>query len=195
MRQSEINRKTAETDIRLTLELDGTGQSEIRTGIGFLDHMLTLWAGHGRFDLTVSCQGDTYVDGHHTAEDVGICLGTAFSEALGDKRGVVRYGDCALPMDETLILCAVDLSGRAYLGFDVTVPAQRIGDFDSELLEEFLLAFTRQAAVTLHVRKLAGSNSHHIVEGVFKAFARALRAAVNVDPAFAQEIPSTKGVL
>ena len=195
MRTVEIIRRTAETDISLTLNLDGKGQSTVATGCGFLDHMLTLFARHGRFDLTVSCQGDTWVDDHHTVEDVGIALGQAFSNALGDKRGIRRYGDCCLPMDESLILTAVDLSGRSYLGYDLTIPTEKVGTFDTELVEEFWLAFVRNAACTLHLRKLSGTNSHHIIEGTFKSAARSLRQAVSVDPAFAEEIPSTKGVL
>ena len=195
MRTAAINRKTAETDISLQLNLDGKGQSTVATGCGFLDHMLTLFARHGRFDLTVSCQGDTWVDDHHTVEDVGIALGQAFAAALGDKRGIRRYGDCTLPMDEALILTAVDLSGRSYLGFDLSIPTQKVGTFDTELVEEFWLAFVRNAACTLHIRKLAGTNSHHIIEGAFKSAARSLGQAVSIDPAFADDIPSTKGVL
>ena len=195
MRTSEIIRKTAETDIRLFLNLDGSGQSEIDTGVGFLNHMLTLFAKHGRFDLTVKCVGDTDVDDHHTTEDIGIALGQAFSEALGEKRGIVRYGDTTLPMDEALILCAVDFSGRAYLGFDLPLPAEKVGSFDTELVEEFFLGFVRNAACTLHIRKLAGTNTHHIIEGTFKCAARTLKKAVLIDPEYADEIPSTKGVL
>ena len=195
MRTSKINRKTAETDIRLTLNLDGDGTSKIDTGCGFLDHMLTLFARHGRFDLTVDCKGDTWVDDHHTVEDVGIVLGTAFAEALGNKRGICRYGDTVLPMDEALILSAVDLSGRAYLGYALKIPTEKVGTFDTELCEEFWLAFVRNAACTLHIRQLAGKNSHHIIEGTFKSVARSLRDAVAIDPLFANDIPSTKGVL
>lgn len=195
MRKAELSRKTAETDIRLSLDLDGTGRSEIGTGCGFLDHMLTLFARHGRFDLTVSCQGDTYVDDHHTVEDIGICLGDAFARALGDKRGIVRYGSCALPMDEALILTAVDVSGRGMLCYGLDIPTEKVGTFDTELTKEFLIAFARRADMTVHVRQLAGENSHHIIEGAFKSLARSLGAAVSVDPRFAQEIPSTKGVL
>ena len=195
MRTAEIARKTAETDIRLTLNLDGTGISSIATGCGFMDHMLTLFARHGRFDLTVSCQGDTYVDDHHTVEDIGICLGDAFAAALGDKRGITRYGSMTLPMDESLILTAVDLSGRGMLCYDLDIPTEKVGTFDTELVEEFLLAFTRRADVTLHVQQLAGKNSHHIIEGTFKSLARSLAQAVSIDERFAQEIPSTKGVL
>lgn len=194
-RTAEITRKTKETDITLALNLDGRGESEIQSGCGFLDHMLTLFAKHGSFDLTVVCKGDTYVDDHHTVEDIGIVLGQAFSEALGDKRGIERYGSMTLPMDESLILAAVDLSGRSYLGFALDIPTARVGSFDTELVEEFWLAFTRNALCTLHLRKIAGSNSHHIIEGAFKAAARALRAAVAIDPARASDLPSTKGVL
>ena len=195
MRTAEIYRKTAETDVALTLDLDGSGKSEISTGVGFLDHMLTLFARHGRFDLTLSCKGDTWVDDHHSVEDVGIALGQAFAKALGDKRGIARYGSCILPMDESLILTAVDLSGRAFLGYDLRVPTPRVGTFDTELTEEFFWAFVRNAACTLHLRKLAGKNSHHIIEGAFKSAARSLRAAVRIEEAYKDEIPSTKGVL
>ena len=195
MRKAEIKRKTAETDITLTLDLDGSGKSAVNTGCGFLDHMLTLFAAHGKFDLTVKCVGDTYVDYHHTTEDVGIALGEAFASALGDKRGICRYGDAVLPMDETLILSAVDFSGRAYLDWSVSIPTEKVGDFDTELAEEFWLGFIRKAACALHVRKLAGRNSHHIIEGVFKSVAHSMKGAVAVDPRFVAEIPSTKGVL
>ena len=195
MRKSDISRKTAETDIRLTLTLDGTGKSDIQTGVGFLDHMLTLFARHGAFDLSLSCQGDTNVDDHHSVEDIGIALGEAFREALGEKRGIRRYGDVTLPMDEALILAAVDLSGRGGFYGDLHIPAQKVGTFDTELTEEFFIALARNGGMTLHVRQLAGQNSHHIIEGAFKAVARALRTAVAVDPDFAEEIPSTKGVL
>ena len=195
MRTAEIARRTAETDIRLSLVLDGTGKGQIETGCGFLDHMLTLFARHGRFDLTVACQGDTWVDDHHTVEDVGICLGDAFAQALGDKRGILRYGSCALPMDEALILTAVDISGRGMLCYGLEIPAQKVGTFDTELTKEFLIAFARRADMTVHVRQLAGENSHHIIEGAFKSLARSLRTAVSIDRDFAQEIPSTKGVL
>ena len=195
MRYTEISRKTAETDIVLSLNLDGTGASAIDTGCGFLDHMLTLFAKHGRFDLDISCEGDTWVDDHHTVEDVGIALGQAFEKALGEKRGISRYGSQILPMDESLVLCAVDMSGRAYLGYELPIPSQKIGTFDTELVQEFWLGFVRNAQATLHIRLLTGSNSHHIVEGAFKAAGRALRAAVAVDAAFSDEIPSTKGVL
>ena len=195
MRTSELKRTTAETDISLCLNLDGTGKSEIETGCGFLDHMLTLFARHGRFDLNITCQGDTYVDDHHTVEDIGITLGKAFKEALGDKKGITRYGSTVLPMDESLILSAVDLSGRGYLGYALEIPTEKVGTFDTELVEEFWLGFIRNAECTLHIRQLAGSNSHHIIEGAFKSVARSLKAAVAIDAAFADEIPSTKGVL
>ena len=194
-RTAIIGRKTAETDINLTLNIDGTGKSAINTGCGFLDHMLTLFARHGRFDLTVVCTGDTYVDDHHTVEDIGICLGQAFRKALGDLRGVTRYGSMMLPMDEALILSAVDLSGRSFLAYDLEIPTEKVGTFDTQLNEEFWLAFTRNAACTLHIRQLAGKNSHHIIEGCFKSVGRSLKQAVSIDPAFAEEIPSTKGVL
>ena len=193
MRTAEILRKTAETDIMLTLNLDGSGKSAIRTGVGFLDHMLTLFAAHGKFDLSVSCQGDTYVDDHHSAEDIGICLGKAFNEALGDKRGITRYGSFLLPMDEALIQTAVDISGRSCLGYGLEIPTEKIGSFDSELVEEFWLAFVRNCPMSLHIRQLAGKNSHHIVEGCFKSVARSLRIAVASDGT--DDIPSTKGVL
>ena len=193
MRTAEIVRKTAETDIALTLNLDGTGKSSVNTGCGFLDHMLTLFAAHGRFDLTVVCRGDTQVDDHHSVEDIGICLGQAFSMALGDKRGITRYGSFLLPMDEALILSAVDISGRSCLCFGLEIPTEKIGAFDTELVEEFFLAFTRCCPMSLHFKQLAGRNSHHIVEGAFKSVARALKAAVALDGT--NEIPSTKGVL
>ena len=195
MRTAEITRRTAETDVRLRLELDGTGESRVSTGCGFLDHMLTLFARHGRFDLEITCQGDTCVDDHHTVEDVGICLGDAFAQALGDKRGVARYGSALLPMDEALILTAVDLSGRGMLCCELRIPAQKVGTFDTELAEEFFIALARRGDMTLHIRQLAGNNSHHIIEGAFKSLARSLGAAAAVDPRFSQEIPSTKGVL
>ena len=195
MRTAEISRKTAETEITLRLALDGTGISRIETGVGFLDHMLTLFASHGRFDMVLSCTGDTRVDDHHTVEDVGIALGRAFRQALGDKRGICRYGDKTIPMDETLILAAVDLSGRDYLGYSLQIPTEKVGTFDTELVEEFFLGFVRNCGCNLHIRQLAGTNSHHIIEGTFKAVARALRAAVAVDPALEGQVPSTKGVL
>ncbi len=195
MRQIKTARKTNETDIVLNFNLDGTGLSQIDTGIGFLDHMLTLFAKHGRFDLDLTCRGDIEVDGHHTMEDIGICLGNAVREALGDCAGITRYGSMLLPMDESLILCAVDISGRSYLGYGLDIPMQRVGSFDTELVEEFFVAFVRAAAVTLHIKQLDGKNSHHIIEGTFKAFARALSNAVAIDQKRAGEIPSTKGVL
>ena len=195
MKTATIIRKTAETDINLTLTIDGSGKSEVSSGCGFLDHMLTLFAKHGKFDLVLTCKGDTWVDDHHTVEDIGIALGQAFSEALGDKKGICRYGDTVLPMDESLILTAVDLSGRSYLGYGLEIPTQKVGTFDTELVEEFFLGFVRNAQMNLHIRQLAGSNSHHIIEGAFKSVARSLRQAVSIDAAFADEIPSTKGVL
>lgn len=195
MRTASINRKTAETEIVLTLNIDGTGKSELSTGCGFLDHMLTLFSKHGLFDLNLSCKGDTWVDYHHTVEDIGICLGTAFREALGDCKGIVRYASIALPMDEALCLAAVDVSGRGVLGFDLKIPTQKVGDFDCELVKEFFLAFTRESRITLHLCSFAGENSHHIIEGAFKGFAVSLRHALETDPRRANEIPSTKGVL
>ena len=195
MRNAEIARKTNETDIKLTLELDGAGKSEISTGCGFLDHMLTLFARHGRFDISVSCKGDTYVDYHHTVEDIGIALGDAFRKALGDMRGIVRYGSMFLPMDEALIMTAVDISGRPHLSYGLDIPAQKVGNFDTELTEEFFLGFVRHAGMTLHIKQLAGTNSHHIIEGAFKSAARSLAAAVKIEEAYKNEIPSTKGVL
>ena len=195
MRQATISRKTGETDIELTLNLDGTGESEISSGVGFLDHMLTLFARHSGFDLTLSCVGDTEVDDHHSVEDIGICLGRALAEALDEKRGVARYGDITLPMDEALILAAVDLSGRGAFFSELSIPTQKVGSFDTELVEEFFIALCREAGITLHLRQLSGRNSHHIIEGCFKSFARSLRKAVAIDPAFADEVPSTKGVL
>ena len=195
MRTAEIIRTTKETDIRLSLNLDGTGKSEIKSGVGFLDHMLTLFAKHGRFDLTLTCNGDTYVDDHHSVEDIGIALGQAFEQALSDKRGIIRYGSFILPMDETLILAAVDISGRAYLNYDLHIPTEKVGTFDTELTEEFFLGFTRNANLTLHLKQLEGKNSHHIIEGTFKCVARAMKQAVAIDEAFKDEIPSTKGVL
>ena len=195
MRTEKIERNTNETKIKLTLCLDGSGKSNIDSGCGFLDHMLTLFAKHGGFDLEVFCSGDTDVDFHHTVEDIGIVLGDAFKNALGNKKGIFRYGNMILPMDETLILSAVDLSGRAYLGYDVNIPTFKVGDFDTELCEEFWLGFTRKAECNLHIKQLAGSNSHHIIEGIFKSVARSLKAAVAIDPANKDSIPSTKGAL
>ena len=194
-RTASVQRKTAETDINLSLNLDGTGKSEIQTGVGFLDHMLTLLAKHGRFDLEVFCHGDTQVDDHHSVEDIGIVLGQAFAHALGDKRGITRYGSFLLPMDEALVLTAVDLSGRDTLRYALNIPTQKVGTFDTELVEEFFLAFVRNAGVTLHLRQLDGTNSHHIIEAAFKGFGRALAQAVAPDPKSAGEVPSTKGVL
>lgn len=195
MRKADIKRKTAETDITLKLNLDGKGASKIDSGCGFLDHMLTLFAKHGRFDLSVKCSGDTQVDYHHTVEDIGICLGQAFNKALGEKKGIVRYGSTILPMDEALILTAVDISGRSFLVQELDIKADKVGDFDTELVVEFLVAFSRSAEITLHVRQLSGANAHHIIEGVFKSLARSMRAAVAIDSSAKNEIPSTKGVL
>lgn len=195
MRTSAIQRNTAETQIALKLDLDGTGASNIKTGCGFLDHMLTLFSRHGRFDLEVNCKGDTDVDDHHTVEDIGIALGQALKEALGEKRGITRYGSFLLPMDEALILCAIDISGRDYLNFGLDIPTQKVGSFDTELVEEFFLGLTRNAGITLHFKQLDGKNSHHIIEGAFKAFGRALAIACKIDADYADEIPSTKGVL
>ena len=193
MRTAEITRNTAETNISLKVNLDGTGKTEVSTGVGFLNHMLTLFAAHGKFDLEVRCVGDTDVDDHHSVEDVGICLGQAFRQALGDKRGITRYGSFLLPMDEALILAAVDISGRSSLNDALEIPTEKIGSFDTELVEEFFLGFTRSCPMSLHLRKLAGTNSHHIAEGAFKAFGRAMKAAVALDGT--DKIPSTKGVL
>ena len=195
MRTAEVTRKTAETDISLKLNLDGSGKSKINTGCGFLDHMLVLFASHGRFDLDISCKGDTYVDYHHTVEDIGIALGKAFYDALGEKRGIRRYGDTILPMDEALIMSAVDFSGRSYLGYDLEIPTEKVGDFDTELAREFFLGFIRNAECSLHIKMLSGKNTHHILEGAFKSVARTLREAVQLDEEFKNEIPSTKGVL
>ena len=195
MRTATCNRTTAETQINLTLCLDGTGKSEINSGVGFLDHMLTLFARHARMDLALTCAGDTNVDDHHSVEDIALALGEALKEALGEKRGIVRYGSELLPMDEALVLCAVDLSGRSCLRYTASIPSQKIGSFDTELVQEFFAALSRTAGMTLHIKQLDGENSHHIVEAMFKALGRALKQAVAVDPAFANEIPSTKGVL
>ena len=195
MRQSEIKRKTAETDIAIKLDIDGSGQGTISTGVGFLDHMLTLFSRHGRFDLDVTCKGDTYVDDHHSVEDIGIALGQAFREALGDKRGICRYGDIILPMDEALVLVSVDISGRGMLCYRAAFRTEKIGTFDTQLVEEFFIAFATNAGITLHIKQLDGRNSHHIAEGMFKAVGRALRKAVDEDPAAKGQIPSTKGVL
>lgn len=195
MRKATVRRKTAETDILLTLNLDGDGASNVATGCGFMDHMLTLFAAHGRFDLEVSCAGDTQVDDHHSVEDIGICLGQAFLEALGDKRGIYRYADRLIPMDEALIQTAVDISGRGALGYGLRIPTQKVGTFDTELVEEFWLAFTREARLALHFVEISGTNAHHIIEGAFKSAARSLSAAAAIDERRAGEIPSTKGVL
>ena len=195
MRTASIKRDTKETQIELALDLDGTGTGSIATGCGFLDHMLTLFARHGDFDLSVTCQGDTQVDYHHTVEDIGICLGKAFTQALGDKRGITRYGQFLLPMDETLVLCACDLSGRDYLGWAVDLPAAKVGDFDTELAKEFWLAFVRCCPASIHIRELAGENTHHILEAVFKGMGRTLKMAVAPDAKHLDEIPSTKGTL
>ena len=195
MRTAEIRRKTAETDIQLDLNIDGSGKSEISTGVGFLDHMLTLFSRHGRFDLNLVCKGDVDVDDHHSVEDIGICLGKAFAEAAGDMRGIKRYGSMILPMDETLIVCAVDISGRSYLNFGLDIPTEKVGTFDTELAEEFFQAFVRNFPITLHIKQLEGKNSHHIIEGTFKAFGRAMKNAIEKDIKYADEIPSTKGVL
>ena len=195
MRTAKIDRKTNETDIKLSLNIDGTGKSNIQSGCGFLDHMLMLFASHGKFDLEIKCNGDTYVDDHHTTEDIGIVLGQAFAQALADKRGIVRYGSTILPMDEALILTAVDFSGRSHLAYSLEIPTEKVGTFDTELVKEFFLAFTRNASLTLHIKQLDGENSHHIIEGTFKSVARSIRAAVKIDNDFADEIPSSKGVL
>ena len=195
MRTAKVERKTGETDVRISLELDGRGESEIKTGVGFLDHMLTLFASHGRFDLKTEAQGDTYVDDHHTVEDIGIALGTAFSQALGQKEGIRRYGYMILPMDEALIMSAVDLSGRSHMSFDVDLKAEKVGDFDTELVEEFWIAFVRNCPMSLHIRQMAGSNTHHVIEGIFKSVARSMRQAVGIDWELDGQIPSTKGVL
>lgn len=195
MRTATINRETKETNIALSLTLEGTGNANINTGVGFLDHMLDLFARHGRFDLAVTCNGDVRVDDHHSVEDVGICLGRAFREALGDCKGILRYGSMLLPMDEALVQCAVDVSGRSYLVYRMEIPTEKVGTFDTELVEEFLIAFTREAGITLHARQLDGTNSHHIIEALFKALGRALSAAVRIDSDRKDEIPSTKGTL
>ncbi|MBO5735721.1 MAG: imidazoleglycerol-phosphate dehydratase HisB [Clostridia bacterium] len=195
MRTYQCNRTTSETDISLELNLDGKGVSSVETGCGFLDHMLTLFAKHGRFDLTLSCKGDIQVDDHHTVEDVGIVLGTAFKSALGDKKGIIRYGNMILPMDEALILSAVDISGRGGCYYALEIPTEKVGTFDTQLCKEFWIAFATNAGITLHIRQAAGENSHHIIEGAFKSVARSLKEAVAIDPAFAEEVPSTKGML
>ena len=195
MRQSEISRKTGETDVKIRLDLDGTGEYAIDTGVGFLNHMLELFARHGRFNLQVTCKGDTWVDDHHSTEDIGIALGQAFDRALGDRKGITRYGSMLLPMDESLIESAVDISGRGMLAYGLDIPTEKVGSFDTELVEDFFQAFAQNARCTLHIRQLAGRNSHHIIEGAFKSVARSLRTAVKIDPDTAGEIPSTKGVL
>ncbi len=195
MRTAQIERETQETWISLELNLDGTGQGEINSGCGFLNHMLELFARHGDFDLKLQCRGDLDVDAHHTVEDIGICLGRAFTQALGDKRGICRYGQFLLPMDEALVLCAADLSGRDYLSWAVELPAHKVGDFDTELAKEFWLAFVRNCPASVHLRQLAGENTHHILEAVFKGMGRTLKMAVALDPRHSDEIPSTKGVL
>lgn len=195
MRSGQIKRKTKETDIQLSLNIDGSGAFRINTGCGFLDHMLELFSRHGRFDLFLECIGDSHVDDHHTVEDIGICLGQAFRDALGTKTGIYRYGSMVLPMDETLMLCGLDISGRAYLNFDVEIPTAKVGTFDTELVKEFMTAFSREMGLTLHFKMLAGENSHHIIEAIFKSLARALDQATDINPKYADEIPSTKGVL
>lgn len=195
MRTAEIKRTTKETDIFLQLNIDGTGKSDINTGVGFFDHMLILFAAHGMFDLTVKCDGDLQVDAHHTVEDIGICLGMAFAEALGDMKGIKRYADKIIPMDESLVLCAVDISGRPHLSFDLPVPSATVGNFDTELVSEFFCSFVRNAKMTLHIKKLDGINTHHIIEGCFKAFGRTLDEATMIDERRADVLPSTKGVL
>ena len=195
MRSVQINRQTAETNVTLSLNLDGSGKADIHTGCGFLDHMLTLFAVHGCFDLCVQGVGDTQVDDHHTVEDIGICLGQALAQAIGDKKGIARYGSVILPMDEALILCAVDLSGRGLLSYQADIPTEKVGTFDTELAEEFFMALARTGEITLHIRQLSGTNSHHIIEGMFKAAARSLSAAVTIDQRRAGTVPSSKGVL
>ena len=195
MRTAQINRKTKETDISLTLNIDGTGVSNINSGCGFLDHMLTLLSKHARFDIDLTCKGDTEVDYHHTTEDIGIVLGLALGEALGDMRGINRYGSMLLPMDETLILSAVDISGRPHLEYGLNIPATKVGNFDTELTQEFFISLVRNAKLTLHINQISGSNSHHIIEGAFKSVARSLKEAVAIDEKYINEIPSTKGVL
>ncbi len=195
MRQVSISRKTSETHIELTLNLDGSGQGNITSGVGFLDHMLTLFTKHAHFDLHLVCQGDTYVDDHHSTEDIGVVLGEALAKSLGNKAGVMRYGSMLLPMDEALVLCAVDLSGRSCLRFQADFSSSKVGTFDTELVEEFLTAFVRSAGITLHIKQLDGKNTHHIIEAMFKALGRSLRTAVRIDPLSPDEIPSTKGVL
>ncbi|MBQ3668091.1 MAG: imidazoleglycerol-phosphate dehydratase HisB [Clostridia bacterium] len=195
MRTAEISRVTNETDIFARLNLDGSGKGDINSGVGFFDHMLTAFSRHGRFDLAFTCKGDTFVDDHHSIEDAGIALGQAFKAAIGDKKGIRRYGSVLLPMDEALVLCAIDISGRAHLSYDLSIPVQKVGSFDTQLVKEFFLGFVRSAEITLHIKQLAGENGHHIIEAAFKAFARSLAQAAAIDPAYADEIPSTKGAL
>lgn len=195
MRRASIKRNTLETKITLDLDLDGNGIATVNSRIGFLDHMLTLFASHGKFDINLSCDGDTYVDFHHSVEDIGICLGKAFLEALGEKRGIKRYGHTILPMDEALILSAVDISGRFNLSYEANIPSEKVGDFDTELAEEFWTAFAGNCNISLHIKQLNGKNSHHIIEGMFKSVARSLKTAVEIDESYSDEIPSTKGVL
>lgn len=195
MRTSSIERNTSETKIKLSLNIDGSGVANVKSGIGFLDHMLNLFASHGSFDLSVECNGDTFVDDHHSVEDIGICLGMAMKECIGDKKGIYRYGSMLLPMDEALVLSAIDFSGRSYLAFDCNFPSEKIGSFDTELVNEFFAAFVRTAGVTLHIKKISGNNSHHIAEAAFKATARAIKQAVSIDPDKSDIIPSTKGSL
>jgi imidazoleglycerol-phosphate dehydratase len=195
MRSSEVIRKTSETDISLRLELDGECEYSISTGIGFLDHMLEIFARHGSFGLRLKCVGDTHIDAHHSVEDTAICLGRAFAEALGDMRGITRYGSALIPMDEALVLSAADISGRACLCFDLDIKAERVGEFDTELAEEFFAAFSRAAGITLHIRQMSGSNAHHIIEAAFKSVARSLKQAVSLDEKNPNQIPSTKGTL
>ncbi|QOV19877.1 imidazoleglycerol-phosphate dehydratase HisB [Blautia liquoris] len=195
MRETEYSRRTSETNISLTLVIEGSGKYDIHSGCGFLDHMLELFTRHGRFDLKLTCEGDTQVDYHHTTEDIGICLGEAFARALGEKRGISRYGSMLLPMDEALILCAVDLSGRDLLIYDAVLPTAKVGDFDTELVEDFMLGFSRTLRATIHIRQISGKNSHHIIEAMFKALGHAMKGAAAIDPEFAEEIPSTKGIL
>jgi len=195
VRETEYSRRTSETNISLTLVIEGSGKYDIHSGCGFLDHMLELFTRHGRFDLKLTCEGDTQVDYHHTTEDIGICLGEAFARALGEKRGISRYGSMLLPMDEALILCAVDLSGRDLLIYDAVLPTAKVGDFDTELVEDFMLGFSRTLRATIHIRQISGKNSHHIIEAMFKALGHAMKGAAAIDPEFAEEIPSTKGIL
>lgn len=195
MRRKKIVRDTKETKIVLALEIDGTGAYEINTGCGFLNHMMELLTRHGRFDIAVDCNGDTEVDYHHTVEDIGIALGSAFKESLGDKKGIYRYGSMILPMDEALIMCAVDVSGRASVNFDVNIPSEKVGDFDTELVKEFVIAFAREMGLTVHIKQIDGENTHHIIEAIFKGLGRALRQACAIETEYADEIPSTKGVL